>query len=413
MPEEKRIEVISNLDNEVANQLLYDWEFWAREDQLPPDTDWQVWLILAGRGWGKTRTASETVKTWVNDGVKRIALVAETPGDARDVLVEGESGLLNIYPEGEGPKYEPSKRRLTWDNGAIATIYSGANPDQLRGPQHEKTICDELASWNYPQEAWDNLMMGLRLGDNPQAVVTTTPRPIKIIKELVEQDNCHVTKGSTYDNRANLPENFYNKIINKYEGTRLGKQELYADILSDAPGALWSYDIIQHTESHPDLQRIVVAIDPATTNNDESDETGIIVAGIGENEHGYVLEDRSTKASPNGWAKQAIRAYEKYNADRIVGEVNQGGDMVESVIRSQGAANVSYKEVRATRGKQIRAEPVASLYEQGKVFHVGQMADLEDQLCTWKPGRDSPDRLDALVWAITELMLGNDTRWGW
>lgn len=406
LPREKRIEVISNLDDRIAAELLYDWEFWARDDQLPPQEDWQIWLLLAGRGFGKSRTGAEIVRKWADEGVKRIALVAETPADARDVMIEGESGLLNISPPWNKPTYEPSKRRVTWENGAIATVYSGANPDQLRGPQHEKAWCDELASWNYPQETWDNLMMGLRLGDNPQAVVTTTPRPIKLLREMVEQDNCYITKGSTFDNKENLPDTFYKKIINKYEGTRLGRQELYAEILSDAPGALWNYDIIQHTDGHPELTRIVVAIDPATTNKDDSDETGIIVAGVGRDGYAYVLEDLSGKYSPNGWARKAVSAYKKYDGDRIVGETNQGGDMVENVIRGHDT-NVSYKEVRATRGKQIRAEPIASLYEQGKVFHIGQLSKLEDQLCTWEPGNDSPDRLDALVWALTELMLGS------
>lgn len=412
LPEEKRIEIISNLPSEVAKSLLYDWEFWARDNQLPPEDEWSVWLILAGRGWGKSRTGAETVKSWVDDGVKRIALVAETPGDARDVMIEGESGLLNIYSDDEKPNYEPSKRRVTWDNGAIATIYSGANPDQLRGPQHEKAWCDEVASWDYPQETWDNLMMGLRLGDNPQTVVTTTPRPIKLVRDLVESENCHVTKGSTYDNKANLPDAFYKKIINKYEGTRLGKQELYAEILSDAPGALWNYDIIQHQEATPStMNRIVVAIDPAASNKDDSDETGIIVAGT-RDKQGYIIDDLSCKQSPNGWAKMAVNAYKKYGADRIIGEVNQGGDMVENVIRSVDS-NVSYKEVRATRGKQIRAEPVAALYEQGKVFHIKQLSKLEDQLCTWEPSQDdSPDRLDALVWGLTELMIGGNKRAG-
>lgn len=353
---------------------------------------------------GKTRTGAEQVRKWVNQGVKRIALVAETPADARDIMIEGQSGLLNIYPPGKRPKYEPSKRRISWDNGAQATIYSGANPDQLRGPEHEKAWCDELAAWQYPQDTWDNLMMGLRLGDNPQAVVTTTPRPIPIIRDLIEEDNVAVTKGSTYENKANLPDNFFEQIIDKYKGTRLGKQELYAEVISANPHALWSYDVISYTKEYPDLKRIVVAIDPATTSNDDSDETGIIVAGISYNDIVYILDDISVKASPNSWAKQAIKAYKKYKADRIVGEVNQGGDMVESVIKSRDRS-VSYKSVRATRGKTIRAEPVASLYEQSKVIHVGTHSELEDQLCTWEPSKDSPDRLDALVWAVTELAI--------
>ena len=407
--ETERNKFYSSLTEQEAKYLEYDWDFWARPQQKTPDIDWSTWLILAGRGWGKTRTGAEQVRKWVNEGVKRIALVAETPADARDIMVEGESGLLNVFPPNNKPIYEPSKRRIVFHTGATATIYSGANPDQLRGPQHEKAWADELASWDYPEETWDNLMMGLRLGDNPQTVVTTTPRPIKIIKNLIKDENTHITKGSTFDNKSNLPDAFYKKVINKYKGTRLGRQELYAEILSDAPGALWNYEIITHTDEHPDLQRVVVAIDPATTNKDDSDETGIIVAGLGRDNYGYILADYSGKYTPNGWANKAVNAYQEYSADRIVGETNQGGDMVENVIRGQ-SANVSYKEVRATRGKQIRAEPIASLYEQGKVFHIGQLSKLEDQLCTWEPGNDSPDRLDALVWALTELMLGNSGR---
>ncbi len=408
--EQERTKFQESLTEEEAKYLEYDWDFWARPQQKEPKGDWSNWLILAGRGWGKTRTGAEQVRKWVDEGVQRIALVAETPADARDTMIQGESGILNIFPPDSRPIYEPSKRRLVFKTGATATIYSGANPDQLRGPQHEKAWCDELASWNYAEETWDNLMMGMRLGDNPQTVITTTPRPIKIIKNLIEDENTHITKGSTFDNKSNLPDAFYKKVINKYEGTRLGKQELYAEVLSDAPGALWNYDLFKNIDTHPELERVVVAIDPATSNNDNSDETGIIVAGIGVDGYGYVLDDYSCKASPNTWAKKAIAAYNKYSADRIIGEVNQGGDMIENVIRSQ-TRNVPYKGVRATRGKQIRAEPIASLYEQGKVMHIGHLSELEDQLCTWEPGRDSPDRLDALVWALTELML-KSTGWG-
>ena len=407
LPETKRNKIISELDDRIALELLYDWDFWARDKQLPPDTDWYVWLMLAGRGFGKTRAGAEQVRRWVNQGVKRMALVAETPGDARDVMIEGEAGLLNIYPPNEGPNYEPSKRRLTWPNGATATVYSGANPDQLRGPEHEKAWCDELAAWDYPQQTWDNLQMGLRLGSNPQVVVTTTPRPIPLIKGLVNQNNVEVVQGSTYENRANLPKTFFEKIINRYEGTRVGKQELYAELLTDNPGALWTYDLFRYKEDGPDLNRIVVAIDPAVTSNSESDETGIIVAGKDKAGLAYILDDFTCRKSPNEWTQIAIRAYDKYDADAIVAEVNQGGDMVESIMRSQ-VKNISYKQVRATRGKEIRAQPVSMLYEQGKVYHKKNFKVLEDQLCSWSPeDKDSPDRLDALVWALTDLMLKN------
>lgn len=407
MPKERREKAIDDLSDEEALSLLYDWDFWAREGQLPPQTDWQNWLLLAGRGYGKTRTGAEMVRKWVDEGVKRIALVAETPADARDIMIEGESGLLNIFPPWNEPHYESSKRRITWNSGAMATVYSGYKPDQLRGPQHEKAWADELASWRYPRETWDNLMFGMRLGENPQSVITTTPRPLSLLKELIEDEDTVVTRGTTYDNIQNLPEPFYKRIISKYEGTRLGRQELYAEILSDNPGALWNYEIIQHVKTHPSLKRIVVAIDPEAENNPNSSETGIVAGGVGVDGYGYVLADKSVKASPNGWAQRAVDLYDRLSADRIVGEVNQGGEMVEAVIRSvDGGGNISYNKVRASRGKKTRAEPVASLYEQGKVFHVGQFPELEDQLTTWEPGKKSPDRLDALVWLITELMLG-------
>lgn len=402
LPEKERNKFFENLTEAEAKALEFDWDFWARPDQSIPEGDWIKWMILAGRGWGKTRTGAETVRQWVDEGVKRIALVAETPADARDAMIEGESGLLNIFPPGQEPHYEPSKRRVTFYTGATAIIYSGYKPDQLRGPQHEKAWCDELASWKYPQDTWDNLMFGLRLGDDPQAVITTTPRPIPVIKKLVEEDDCKVTKGTTYDNRGNLTKVFFNQIVERYEGTRKGRQEIYAEILSNVPGALWNYDLFEYIDKCPPLSRIVVGVDPATTNNSDSDETGIIVAGIGINGYGYIIDDRSLKASPNAWAKQAIAGYKAHDGDRIVGEVNQGGDMVETIIRSHDR-HIPYKSVRATRGKQIRAEPIVALYEQGKIFHLGQFPTLEDQLCTWEPGKTSPDRMDALVWALTEL----------
>ncbi|MCF8009637.1 MAG: terminase family protein [Halanaerobiales bacterium] len=407
LPEKKRNKFFDKLTEEEARALEYDWEFWwSRPKQRIPEGDWSNWLILAGRGWGKTRTGAETVRKWIKDGVRRIALVAETPADARDIMIEGESGLLNIFPPEKQPKYIASKRKIIFHNGAEAHIYSGANPDQLRGPQHEKAWADELASWDYAQETWDNLMFGLRLGENPQTIVTTTPRPIPVIRELAKDENTHVTKGSTYANRANLPSSFYKKVIGKYEGTRLGRQEIHAEVLSDSPGALWSYDLFKYVDRNdmPNLKRIVVAIDPAMSNTDSSDETGIIVAGLGVDNRGYILHDGSGIYSPATWASRAIALYKKFSADKIVGEVNQGGDMVESTLRSVNK-NVSYKKVHASRGKALRAEPVASLYEQEKVYHKKQFSKLEDQLCTWQPGEDSPDRLDALVWAMTELML--------
>lgn len=336
----------------------------------------------------------------------RIALVGQTAADVRDTMIEGESGIMAISPPWFEPKYEPSKRRLTWPNGARATAYSADEPRQLRGPQHELAWADELASWT-TAEAWDQLMFGLRLGDDPRAVVTTTPRPTSVIRDLVKDPTTHVTRGSTYDNLANLAPAFIDKIITKYEGTRLGRQELYAEILDDVPGALWNRAMLAEARAQgepPELVRIVVAIDPAVTNTSESDETGIIVAGLDASGAYHVLADRSCRMSPDGWARRAITALDEYRADRIVAEVNNGGDLVEATIRTV-RRNVPYKKVHASRGKRVRAEPIAALYEQGRVTHHGNLDLLEDQMVTFLPeGSDgSPDRVDALVWALTEL----------
>lgn len=385
-------------------QLLYDWPFMARDKQMLPDGVWSTWMILAGRGFGKTRTGAETIRYWVETGQgKRIALVARTAADVRDVMVEGESGLLAICPPWNKPVYEPSKRRLRWPNGAIATTYSGDKPDQLRGPQHDKAWCDEIAAWRYP-DSWDQLQFGMRLGDNPQVVVTTTPRPIKIVREILADPTTISTRGSTYENSANLAPSALARLKSKYENTRLGQQELYAVLLDDNPYALWKRGNIDATRviKSPDLKRVIVAIDPAVSTNEDSDETGIVVVGQSSDGQCYVLDDMTLSASPDQWAKQAISAYHKYKADRIIAEVNNGGDMVEYTIRTVDAL-IPFKQVRASRGKQTRAEPIAALYEQLKVHHVGMFAELEDQMCQWMPGDKSPDRMDALVWAISEL----------
>lgn len=399
---------INSLSIEELENIEYDWLRIARKNQVEPlemGEDRNVWLILAGRGWGKTRTGAEYVKHLVQQGYKRIALIAPTPADARDVMIQGESGLLNIYPKSQIPLYEPSKRRLTFNNGAIATVYSGHHPDQLRGPQHDAFWADELAAWKYATQTWDMLMFGLRLG-KPKGIITTTPRPTEIIKGLVGADNVVVTKGSTYDNRDNLADAFFETIIGKYEGTRLGRQELNAEILEDNPNALWTRANLDNNrvKDYPELKRIVVAIDPNASDNKDSDEIGIIVAGIDRNNIGYILEDGSMFGSPKEWASKAIKLYYKYDADRIVAEKNQGGNMIEYLIRSLDT-NVSYKGVHATKGKYTRAEPVSALYEQDRVKHVGGFPNLEDELAEWEQGLSSPNRLDALVWAITELML--------
>lgn len=405
LSESDRQKVLESLTDEDAAALLYDWPFWARDKQLLPPGDWTTWLILAGRGFGKTRTGSEAVRRWVRTH-DLVNLIGATADDARDIMVEGESGILAVCPRHERPQYQISKRQLAWPNGAKSLIFTADEPERLRGKQHEKLWADELASWRYP-EAWDQARLGLRLGVLPQAIVTTTPRPSKIVKDLIAESSTIITRGTTYENRANLAETFYSKVITKYEGTRLGRQELLAEILDDNPGALWKRSDIEAGAISvcPELKRIVVAVDPAASTSEEADETGIIVAGVGHDNHGYVLDDMSLRmATPHQWGTQVVAGYSKYQADRVVAEVNNGGDMVEHTVRTVNP-NVSYVAVHASRGKVIRAEPIAALYEQHRVHHVGSFPELEDQLCQWEPGMKSPDRLDALVWALSELML--------
>jgi phage terminase large subunit-like protein len=386
--------------------LLSTWTAQARPNQLPPDGDWRTWLVLAGRGFGKTRTGAEWVREQIESGkCRRMILVGRTTDDVRDVMIEGESGLLTICPPWNKPTWTPSLRRIQWPSGAFALAFSADKPDILRGKQCDGAWADELAAWRRP-ETWDQLLMGLRLGNDPRVVVTTTPRPTKIIKALMADASTHLTKGTSYDNRANLAPAFFTAIIKRYEGTRLGRQELNAEVLEDAPGALWKRSNIEalRVGKAPDMTRVVVAIDPSVTTT--GDEAGIIVAGKGTDGQGYVLDDLSLQASPHGWGSQAVVAYHRYTADRIVAEVNNGGEMVELTVRTVDP-NVSYRAVHASRGKQTRAEPVAALYEQGRVHHVGALPELEDEMCQWETGAASPNRMDALVWALTELMLGN------
>jgi len=404
--ERKGVDWAEGEDDDFRIGAVADWSLWARPAQLAPDGDWRIWLILAGRGFGKTRTGAEWVRQQVENGTaRRIALVGATAADVRDTMVEGESGLLRAFPDGYRPRYEPSKRRVTFWNGATATTYSADEPDRLRGPNHDLAWADEVAAWRY-EEAWDQLMFGLRIGDHPRVVATTTPRPTRLIRDLVDRADCAVTRGSTWDNEANLAPAFLDEMRRRYEGTRLGRQELDAELLMDADGALWNRDDLDsyRVTKTPTLRRIVVAIDPAVSNNIDSDETGIVVAGIDDTGHGYVLEDRSMKGSPNEWAAAAVTGYNVHKADRIVAEANQGGDMITHTLRTVDAS-VPVKLVHASRGKRTRAEPIAAMYEQGRVHHVGSFPQLEDQLCIWTPDSASPDRLDALVWALTELMV--------
>ena len=398
---------LSKQEARVLDEVASRWSIIAHPGQVPPKgVPWFVYLMRSGRGGGKTRAGSEWVLQRVREGYKKIALVGKTASDVRDIMIElGDSSIMKCARPNERPVYEPSKRRLTFPNGAIAVAYNGDEPDQLRGPAHDSAWVDELAKFRYAQDCWDNLVFGLREGDHPQIFVTTTPRPIPIIKNLLKEPDTIDVCFSTYANKDNLSPIFLKKIEEKYGGTRLGRQEIEGEVLEDNPGAMWQRTVIENTrvkETGP-LMRIVVGVDPAVTNTEGSDETGIVVVGKSALGHFYVTDDVSLQGSPNAWAMAAVKAYHHRQADRIIGEVNNGGDLVEVNIRTVGP-NVSYKAVHASRGKQIRAEPIAALYEQGKVHHVGCFPLLEDQMCEWVPGEKSPDRMDALVWAITELM---------
>jgi phage terminase large subunit-like protein len=400
-----------------AEQVLNEWNIWGRRAQVPPPGDWRYWLILAGRGFGKTRAGAEWVRSQVLAGCSRIALIGPTAADVRDVMIEGESGLLSIAPPWDRPLYQPSKRRLVWPNGAMAFLYSAQEPERLRGPQHDAAWADELAAWTYGQQTWDQLLLGLRLGSNPRAVITTTPKPSLLVRQLFVDSDCVVTRGSTYENSANISRAFIDRIIKRYEGTRLGRQELHAEILSDTPGALWPLQTLLacRTADHPDLTRVVVAVDPSGSNGvDEGDAQGIVVAGLGVDGRGYVLADRSCRLSPEGWGRRAVEAFDAFGADRIVAEKNYGGDMVRFTIQTV-RKTVPVTMVTATRGKVVRAEPVSALYEQGRIRHVvadpahNPLADLENELrratSNGYLGEGSPNRMDALVWALTELFL--------
>lgn len=405
---------MSNPYRQLAHALENDWTLRARPSQLPPPGEWSFWCVVAGRGFGKTRTGVEFVKAQVEAGLaRRVAIVAPTAADCRDILVEGESGILATASPWCMPAYEPSKRRLTWPSGAIATLYSAEDPDSLRGQNSDLAYCDELAAWRDPS-AFDMLLLGLRLGRHPRCVITTTPRPTKIIKDLLAREgrDVVVTRGTTYDNRQNLAPSFFAQIIRRYEGTRLGRQELDGALLEDVEGALWSRALLDGTrvkDAPRDLERVVVAIDPAVTSGEDADETGLVVAGLGCDGHVYVLADLSGRHAPMEWARRAVAAYHLHKADAIIGEANNGGDLIETTIR-QVDPNVAYRAVHASRGKAVRAEPCAALWEQGRAHLVGALPQLEDQMATWAVGLDrrtqgSPDRVDALVWAVTSLAI--------
>jgi predicted phage terminase large subunit-like protein len=390
--------------------LSNSWQDTARDAQVTPHGDWDLWLILAGRGWGKTRTGATDIAFYALTNPETIcAVVTPTFGDIKRVAFGGVSGLMSIIPKeclmkGRGQGYNSSSAEIRLYNGSKIMGFSATEPDRLRGPQFHRAWCDELASWQYA-DTFDQLMFGLRLGERPQCIVTTTPKPVPIIQNLIKRTNIVITKGNTFDNADNLAPSALRMLKEKYENTRLGRQELYAEVLDDVEGALWSPSMIEKTrvKQIPEMQRVVVAIDPAVSNNEDSDETGIIVVGKGFDNRYYILEDLSDRMSADTWANVAINAYYKHKCDRIIAEVNNGGDLVERLIRTVDK-EVPYKKVHASRGKLVRAEPISALYEQEKVSHVGSFPKLEDQMCSYTlDSKSSPDRLDALVWGLTEL----------
>jgi phage terminase large subunit-like protein len=423
LPSDERAILLAQIPDELIVPLYYDWQIWARDDQLPPlyspdDEPWRTWLVLGGRGSGKTRSGAEWIRAkalgkdaCIGVPARRMALIGLTIGQVRSVMIEGVSGLLAVHAPHERPRYDVSRNEITWSNGAVAQMFAADDPDSLRGPQFDAAWCDELAKWRRPDYAWDMLQFGLRLGSAPQAVVTTTPRYIELLKMLVDDAVTVVSRSRTLDNAANLAPGFVAQITRRYGNTALGRQELEGEMVEQLEGGLWRREwLTQHRiTAPPELGRTVVAVDPPITSNPNSDACGIIVAALGADGRAYVLADRTIRGrEPVIWARAAVAAYRDYAADRIVAETNQGGDLVLSVIR-QVDENVPIRSVKASRGKWIRAEPVATLYAEGRVLHVGEFVELETEMCAF--GADglaqgkSPDRLDALVWAITELML--------
>lgn len=421
---------LGGLSENALGSLPWLFEFWALPHQLPPAGDWKSWVIMGGRGAGKTRAGSEWVRQMVEGPTAdaagkchRVALVGETFDQVREVMVFGESGILACSPPDRRPVWEAGRRRLVWANGATATVYSAHEPEALRGPQFDAAWVDELAKWKKAEDVWDMLQFALRLGAHPQQVITTTPRNVGVLKRILGNASTVVTHAPTDANRAYLAESFLAEVQSRYGGTRLGRQELDGVLLDDIEGALWTTAMVEgaRVDQLPKLDRIVVAVDPSVTNGKSSDECGIIVAGVvaqGEPRdwRAYVLEDASVRGGPSDWARAAIAAMDRHGAERLVAEVNQGGDMVESVIR-QIDPLVPFRALRASRGKGLRAEPVAALYEQGRIKHArqGGLGPLEDQMCQMTvrgfEGRGSPDRLDAMVWAMHELMIEPAASW--
>lgn len=426
----ERDEIFAGMTEAELSQLEYDWRFWGRPAQIAPDGDWSTWMALAGRGFGKTEMGAQWIKERVADGARMIALIAETQKDLEEVMVPR---IIKVSPEGNKPTARFKPVRLTWPNGATALGYNGTEPDQLRGPEFDTAWVDELAKYKKARETWDMLQFTMRAGTDPRVFVSTTPRPIPIIKDIIKSKSTRVTRGSTMDNRSNLPEKFLTELQEKYGGTRLGRQELNAEILDDVPGALWTRDMfdkpgarikgewvgnsIRTSDGREiQMQRVVIAVDPSGSSGDEnkSDDIGIIAAGKGVDGRGYILGDYTCNMSPAGWGRRAVEAYRRFMADSIVAEKNFGGDMVRFVITTADPG-VPVRMVTASRGKSVRAEPIAALYEQGRVSHIDGMEKLEDQACQMTGdgyiGEGSPDRLDAAVWALSDLMLDGGYSW--
>lgn len=412
----ERRSLLAGLTNDEAYRLEYDWSFWARPKQVAPDWGWLTWLIKAGRGFGKTRTGVEWVRSLVEgptpltapeNAQPYITIIGDTPADIRDFIIKGPSGFRACCPPDNRPVYNKSNRELVWKNGIRALLFSAEDPEALRGASGSCAWWDELAKARYAEEGWENLLYGLR-ESTPKVLVTTTPRVKPLIKRLIKDPTTHVTDGSTYENWANLSQSYFDLVIKPREGTRSGRQEIFGEFLEDVPGALWTYGLIEklRVRQAPQLDRVLVAVDPPATSGENASECGIVCAGISgsvKDGVGYVLDDESEGAmSPTAWAKKAIDLYHKRSADRIVIEVNQGGEMAEAVLK-QVDPTVPVKMVRASRGKKTRAEPASALYEKGRVHHVGQFSDMEDQMCGYTGEGDSPDRMDALVWALTDL----------
>ncbi|WP_371678905.1 DNA-packaging protein [Microvirga sp. KLBC 81] len=416
-------EATASLSKTELEQLLRYWPIRCRPEQRLPGLSrrhdpWTLWLMLGGRGAGKTRTGSEWIRgialgepDFTDAPMRRIALIGETFSDARNVMVEGPAGILSVHARHERPTWSPSLRKLEWPNGAVAHVFSAEDPDSLRGPQFEAAWADELAKWKHVEETWDMLQFGLRLGVHPRQMVTTTPRPIPLLKRFLADPSVAVSRARTSDNAANLAPAFLEAVVGRYAGTRLGRQELDGDIIEDRPDALWTRDMIEmsRVDGVPPLMRIVVAVDPPASSSKRADACGIVAAGLDEGGTAYVLEDATASGlKPPEWAAKAVALYRRLEADALIVETNQGGEMATSVIREVDPA-VPVMSVRAMRGKYLRAEPVSVLYAQGRVRHVGALPELEDELCDFGPGGltsgRSPDRMDALVWALTELML--------